>query len=113
MKGKPDVSSFTQRPAAAKPLDDFLREGAADQALQVADHRPAEPAAQPGAAMGRASEDEHKPEPQVQKLFRFRWDTVNALRLGAAEESNVQGRRVTETEIVEALIRKRFKLQKL
>lgn len=108
MKGKPDLSGFTQRPAPAKPLDDFLREGAADQAIQGA-----QPAQAPGAAGVQVGVDEHKPEPQVQKLFRLRWDTVHALRLGAAEESNVQGRRVTETEIVEALIRKRFKLPKL
>lgn len=104
MKGKPDVSSFVQRPAPAKPLDDFLREGAADQAVAAP-----EPAQSPDAAGSGAG---LKPEPTVQKLFRLRWDTVNALRLAAAQESTAQGRRVTETEIVETLIRKRFKLPK-
>jgi hypothetical protein len=108
MKGKPDLRGFTQMPAPAKPLDDFLREGAADQAIQGAG-----PLQVPSSSGAVVPVDEHKPEPQLQKLFRFRWDTVHALRLGAAEESNVQGRRVTETEIVESLIRKRFKLPKL
>lgn len=105
MKGKPDVSSFVQRPAPAKPLDDFLREGAADQAVA------GEESAQ--AAQVSGSELPGKPEPTVQKLFRLRWDTVSALRTAAAQESAAQGRRVTETEIVETLIRKRFKLPKL
>lgn len=104
MKGKPDLSGFTQRPAPAKPLDDFLREGAADQAA-------AEGSAP--AAQFEGADDAGKPEPTVQKLFRLRWDTVSALRTGAAQESAAHGRRVTETEIVETLIRKRFKLPKL
>jgi hypothetical protein len=102
MKGKPDLSGFTQRPAPAKPLEDFLREGAADQA-----------AAEAQSAQLGTGDEAGKPEPTVQKLFRLRWDTVSALRTGAAQESAAQGRRVTETEIVEALIRKRFKLPKL
>jgi hypothetical protein len=101
MKGKPDLSGFTRPPEPKKPLDEFLREGAADQAAQEA-----ESSAQQG-------KEEVKPEPTVQKLFRLRWDTVTALRTGAAEESAAQGRRVTETEIVEALIRKRFKLPRI
>jgi hypothetical protein len=46
----------------------------------------------------------------VQKLFRLRWDTANALRMGAAQLSTKQAKRVTETEIVERLIRAHFKL---
>jgi hypothetical protein len=45
----------------------------------------------------------------VQKLFRLRWDTSQALKLGALHESTTEGRRITETELVEALIRERFK----
>jgi hypothetical protein len=104
MKGKPDLSGFTPRPAPAKPLDDFLREGAADQAAAEGSV---------AAAQFGGADDAGKPEPTVQKLFRLRWDTVSALRTGAAQESAAQGRRVTETEIVETLIRKRFKLPKL
>lgn len=50
------------------------------------------------------------PIPTVQKLFRLRWDTANALRMGAAQMSTKQARRVTETEIVESLIRQHFKI---
>lgn len=104
MKGKPDLSSFTRPPTPKKPLDEFLREGAADQAAT-------DDSAQ--SAGSAAAEPAGKPEPTVQKLFRLRWDTVSALRSGAADESAAHGRRVTETEIVEALIRKRFKLPKI
>ncbi|MBN6739838.1 hypothetical protein JKG47_04690 [Acidithiobacillus sp. MC6.1] len=57
-----------------------------------------------------ATAPENRPEPTVQKLFRLRRDTANALRMEAAKESVAQGRRVTETEIVEGLIRVRFGL---
>lgn len=104
MKGKPDLTGF-KRPA--KPLDEFLRAGSADKAAQGDEENETQ------AAQSAAVDEAGKPEPTVQKLFRLRWDTVSALRTGAAQESAAQGRRVTETEIVEALVRKRFKLPKL
>lgn len=51
-----------------------------------------------------------KPEPTVQKLFRLPWDVANALKMEAAQSSVEQGRRVTETEIVEELIRTRCQI---
>lgn len=101
MKGKPDLTGF-KRPE--KPLDEFLHGGEADKAAKADESQ---------AAHSAAVDEAGKPEPTLQKLFRLRWDTVSALRTGAAQESAAQGRRVTETEIVETLIRKRFKLPKL
>ena len=46
-----------------------------------------------------------KPEPTVQKLFRLRWELASALKMGAAQENAASGRRVTETEIIERLLR--------
>ena len=93
MKGKPNTDQFkpTQKDPSA-----FLESGAADRAekstskVTIAESQPVEP---------------KKPEPTVQKLFRLRWDTANALRLGVAQQSAIGGKRVTETEIVESLLR--------
>lgn len=92
MKKKPDLSGFSQ---PAKDPTAFLEGGAADVANRSV------PAAQ-----------QVKPEPTVQKLFRLPWDVAQALKIGAAEQSAAQGKRVTETEIVEALIRDHFQVQK-
>lgn len=87
----------------AKPnLDAFLNGGA----VESVDRR-TEPAAEQEAVV-----EPVKPEPTVQKLFRLRWDSVNALKRGATEASIATGRRVTETEIVEDLIRRHFGLDK-
>ena len=94
MKKKPDISSF----GLAKDPSAFLEAGAGDLASHSATQaRQAQPPPK-------------KPEPTVQKLFRLRWDTAYALKMHAVRESVESGSRVTETEIVEALIRKHFGL---
>ncbi|WP_200155325.1 hypothetical protein, partial [Chromatium okenii] len=52
-----------------------------------------------------------KPEPTVQKLFRLQWDVASALKLRALQESASSRRRVTETEIVERLLREYCNLE--
>lgn len=118
MKRKPDISSFT-RPQ--KDPTAFLEGGSADrsekgaapaaEAPATAPPPTAKAAPAPAAAPSPAPAEELvMPVATVQKLFRLRWDTVNALRMGAAELSTKQAKRVTETEIVERLIRAHFKL---
>lgn len=97
MKKKPDISAFGLK----KDPTDFLEGGAGDAANAPEPKKPTPP--QPPAAAA-------KPEPTVQKLFRLRWDTANALKMAATQRSVESGRRVTETEIVEELIRGSFRL---
>ena len=90
IKAKPDIKSFNKDP------NDFLEGGEADKAL----YRKA----------SEAKEVSHtaetcKPEQTVQKLFRLRWDIANALKMGAAQESAQSGKRVTETDIVQRLLK--------
>jgi hypothetical protein len=85
MKGKPDLSRF--EPPAKDPTE-FLN-GAVERPVET-----------PGPA----------PEPLVQKVFRLRWDTANALRIGVANLTKARGQRVYETELVEDLIRNHFGL---
>jgi hypothetical protein len=92
MKTKPDIRAF----AGDKDPSAFLEGGAGDRPMR------AKTAAEPLAPT--------KPEPTVQKLFRLRWDVANALKMAAAQETISSGKRVTETEIVEALIRQRLKI---
>ena len=47
----------------------------------------------------------------MQKLFRLRWDIANALKLGAAQESAKTGKRVTETDIIQQLLKKHYSLK--
>lgn len=99
MRVKPDVSEFEQKP---KDPDAFLKGGESDFA---------ETPAAPETAQARTVTFEvKKPEPTVQKMFRLRWDTAAALKAGAAQETATQSRRVTETEIVERLLRKHYEL---
>lgn len=92
MRKKPDISSF----GLAKDPSAFLEAGAGDLAnTSAAQTRQAQPT---------------RPEPTVQKLFRLRWETAYALKMNAIRESVESGSRVTETEIVEALLRKHFGL---
>ena len=116
MKRKPDISSFAQPP---KDPTAFLEGASADRSEKAGAPIPAQapaPAAgqptapPPPAAALAASDEATMPVPTVQKLFRLRWDTANALRMGAAQMSTKQARRVTETEIVESLLRKHFKI---
>lgn len=90
MKNKPDLSKIKQ--PLRRDINDFL-DGADSEQEKVA----------------KPTLDElvpKKPEPTVQKLFRLRWDVANALKMEAARSSVELGRRVTETEIVEELIRR-------
>jgi hypothetical protein len=93
VKKKPDISSF----GLSKDPSAFLEAGAGDLASN-------------SAAQARQAQPPKKPEPTIQKLFRLRWDTAYALKMHAVRESVESGSRVTETEIVEALIRKHFGL---
>jgi hypothetical protein len=118
MKRKPDISSVS-RPS--KDPTAFLEGGSADRSENGAAPAAEAPAAAPAPTAKAApapaaapspapSEELVMPVATVQKLFRLRWDTANALRMGAAQLSTKQGKRVTETEIVERLIRAHFKL---
>lgn len=91
MKLKPDVSSFQQPP---RTVDAYLDGAVADRRIE-----------QESVTVSFV-----KPEPVIQKMFRLHWDAVTALKKGAAQESAQQGRRVTETEIIERLIRQYYKL---
>jgi hypothetical protein len=101
MKPKPDVSGFSPK---QRDPDAFL-EGAVSESPV----KPGPKSSGTALAMPVLS-DVVKPEPIVQKLFRLRWDSAYALKLGAAHESAAQCRRVTETEIVERLLRDHYKL---
>jgi hypothetical protein len=102
IKSKPDIKSFNKDP------NDFLEGGEADKAMS-----------RPRQATERAASQEtvspvieaFKPEPTVQKLFRLRWDIANALKIGAAQESAKTGKRVTETDIIQQLLKKHYNLK--
>lgn len=102
IKAKPDIKSFKKDP------NDFLEGGEADKAL---------PRSAPVAEKAIVEDttayviEAFKPEPTVQKLFRLRWDIANALKLGAAQESAKTGKRVTETDIVQQLLKKHYNLK--
>lgn len=102
MKAKPDISGFV----GGKDPTAFLEAGAGDRpgqgSLSASKAKEAEREVEVAAPA--------KPEPTVQKLFRLRWDVANALKMGATQASIAAGKRVTETEIVEGLIRERFKI---
>lgn len=101
IKAKPDIKHFKKDPT------EFLEGGEADKALakkpvEVESRSIEEPQVQMMEAF--------KPEPTVQKLFRLRWDIANALKLGAAQESARTGKRVTETDIVQQLLKKHYNI---
>lgn len=101
IKAKPDIKSFKKDP------NEFLEGGEADKAML----KPA-PVSSPAAQESVAPVVEaFKPEPTVQKLFRLRWDIANALKLGAAQESARTGKRVTETDIVQQLLKAHYDLK--
>lgn len=91
MKAKPDLRGLDR--TSRRDPNDFLNG--------------ADPERGQAPPMERSSQVAAKPEPTIQKLFRLRWDVANALKTEAAKSSVEQGRRVTETEIVEELIRTR------
>ncbi len=51
-----------------------------------------------------AAEGGGGPKPTIQKLFRLRLDVANALKLYVVKASVESGKRLTETEVVEALL---------
>ncbi|WP_426143425.1 hypothetical protein [Pseudomonas sp. DWP3-1-2] len=102
IKSKPDIKSFNKDP------NDFLEGGEADKALSKP--RPAPVSAAVEETTSYVIEA-FKPEPTVQKLFRLRWDIANALKLGAAQESAKTGKRVTETDIIQQLLKKHYNIK--
>lgn len=100
IKSKPDIKSFRKDP------NEFLEGGEADKALSKSAAR--EPAT---AKAPEVLVEALKPEPTVQKLFRLRWDIANALKIGAAQESAKTGKRVTETDIVQLLLKQHYNLE--
>lgn len=98
MKNKPDLSGF-QRPALKKDPSAFLDGAEADRAESQTN---APSRTEPKEKGGR--------RPTVQKLFRLRIETASALKLAAAERSAALGRRVTEQEIVEQVLREHLNL---
>lgn len=85
MRGKPDLKDF-------KDPTDFLEGGAADRAEKE------------GASEKKKKGILDKPKTQ-QKIFRLSVDVVNALKLHVAQQQVDSGKRTTETEIVETLLR--------
>ena len=96
MRGKPDLTGIV-RPA--KDPSAFLEGGAGEAADKT----------RTSTAKTGISEADEPPVPTVQKLFRLRWDVAKALKAKAAEASG-PGHRVTETEIVEDLLKKYFNM---
>lgn len=97
MRGKPDLAGI------ATPLKDptaFLEGGAGDVADNI--HRDVLKPDTPKA--------DTPPVPTVQKLFRMRWDIAKALK-DAANSESTPGHRVTETEIVERLLKQHFGIE--
>jgi len=102
IKAKPDIKSFKKDPT------EFLEGGEADKAItKKSIEAESTPVEEPKLQVIEA----FKPEPTVQKLFRLRWDIANALKLGAAQESARTGKRVTETDIVQQLLKKHYGLK--
>lgn len=101
IKAKPDIKSFKKDP------NEFLEGGEADKALL----KPAPIGTQAASENAAPLAEAFKPEPTVQKLFRLRWDIANALKLGAAQESARTGKRVTETDIVQQLLKNHYGLK--
>lgn len=100
MRTKPKAA-LVQPDMLDSRMDVFLGGGAADAA-----------AAPPKPAPASGPRPEYAPRPTVQKLFRLREDTCHGLRGAAISASAKEGRRVTETEIVERLIRRHLKMDK-
>lgn len=110
MKGKPDTTPFSpeERRKKEEAQRRFIEGGAADVAERGAAQ--SDDAAPEGAPVEAAPLPQASPTPQVltvQKLFRLRKDTSDALQQLALDLKKSTGRRVTETEIVEELVRTR------
>lgn len=102
IKSKPDIKNFHKDP------NDFLEGGEADKALSKSRSTPEKVAVED---VTTYVVEAFKPEPTVQKLFRLRWDIANALKMGAAQESAKSGKRVTETDIIQQLLKKHYNLK--
>lgn len=89
MRKKPDTRAFS----APKDPSAFL-----DGALEVQAQRTAAP------APSRAG------QPKLTKIFNLSPELVQALKREAFERSTSEGRRVTETELVDAALRAYLKL---
>lgn len=90
IKGKPDISEFldgasSERPQPASPSDSST----IPESIMI---------------------EITAPVPTIQKIFRLRWDVATALKAHAAKETAATGKRVTETEIVESLLKKHLKI---
>lgn len=95
MRGKPDISPSVS--TIPKDPTGFLEGGASDAAGLLANR----------AGNGPYETEKKPPVATVQKLFRMRWDIAQALKDKAYSESS-PGHRVTETEIVENLLKRYF-----
>lgn len=102
IKAKPDIKSYKKDP------NEFLEGGEADKALSKNTSTRKQPEIEETASY---MIEALKPEPTVQKLFRLRWDIACALKLGAAQESAKTGKRVTETDIIQQLLKKHYNLE--
>lgn len=87
MKGKP-------------ALDDFLSGGAADLAEGTKPAKKSQSVAQ----ATQVNLPRNMPEPTVQKNLRIKWSAAQKLKDAAANRSRSEGKRITETEILEELI---------
>ena len=94
MKDKPDVRAF---------LDAGEQESATPAAPQASPSPAAQGAQGQGVTVTLAP-----PRQRVQKIFRLRWDISAALKVAAIQESEREDRRVSETEIVERILKKHF-----
>lgn len=84
MRAKPDLKDF-------KDPTDFLESGSADKAEKV--------------NFAKSSKKNSTITIQ-QKIFRLPLDVVNALKLHVAQQQVESGKKITETEIIEKLLRK-------
>lgn len=101
IKSKPNINTFKNNP------DDFLEGGEADKAIIKKRDSVRKDTSIDSLA---STQQNFKPEPTVQKLFRLRWDIANALKINAAKESARTGKRVTETDIVQNLLKKYYNI---
>lgn len=88
MKSKPDVSQFDK---SSVEQDRFLENVRGSQ---------------------ENSSVEKMPKAYVLKSFRLSWDVVKGLKLYVAKKSVETATRVTETEIIEDLLRSYLKINK-
>lgn len=96
MRGKPDLSGLT----SPKDPTAFLEAGMGDIVK-----------ASPSSSSNHFDTEQEPPIPVVQKLFRLRWDIANTLKADALKESMKTGKRVTETQIIERLLKDYYEIK--